>query len=144
MVDRPATRQPTSILLVDDNDDARRATADILEQAGYGVAQAADGAVGLSLIDLKVPDLVITDIFMPDGDGFEMLNEIRNRALSIPVIVISGGGTLAKGRYLSFASHLGATSVLEKPLKPRALLEAVAQALSSKTDLDTTASNVEP
>jgi FixJ family two-component response regulator len=65
---------------------------------------------------------------MPEGDGFELINELRQCAPSVPILVISGGGSIA-GDYLHVASRLGATSVLRKPFKGQQLLGAVHLAL---------------
>jgi CheY-like chemotaxis protein len=119
-----------SILLVDDNDDARVTVMRILEMAGYKVTQAPNARAATVLLKDHVPDLVITDIFMPEGDGFEMLNELRNSDLRIPVIAISGGGVSPQGLdVLGIAGRLGASKVLYKPFTRRQLLDAIGEAL---------------
>src|SRR5690349_48430 len=80
------------ILLVDDNEDARVTVSRILGMAGYQVTEAPNARAAAALLKDNPPDLVITDIFMPEGDGFEMLNELRNNDIHVPVIAISGGG----------------------------------------------------
>ncbi len=119
-----------SILLVDDNDDARITVARILEMSGYGVVQAANAKSASALLKDHTPDLVITDIFMPEGDGFEMLNELRDREPRIPVIAISGGGAQNGLDVLAIAGRLGAKRVLYKPFARRQLLDAIAEALA--------------
>jgi CheY-like chemotaxis protein len=122
-----------SILLVDDNEDARVTVARILDMAGYRVAQAPNARVASALLKEQVPDLVITDIFMPEGDGFEMLNELREREPKIPVIAISGGGVQQGLDVLAIAGRLGAKKVLYKPFARRQLLDAIAEALGQPT-----------
>jgi CheY-like chemotaxis protein len=119
-----------SILLVDDNDDARVTIARILEMAGYGVVQAPNARVASGLLKENVPDLVITDMFMPEGDGLEMLNELRAREPKIPVIAISGGGMQQGLDILAIAGRLGARQVLYKPFARRQLLDAITEALA--------------
>lgn len=119
----------TSILLVDDNEDARITVARILEMSGFSVAQAPNAKVASGLLKDLTPDLVITDIFMPEGDGFEMLTELRDREPKIPVIAISGGGVQQGLDVLAIAGRLGAKKVLYKPFARRQLLEAIAEAL---------------
>src|SRR3954470_3775739 len=119
-----------SILLVDDNDDARITVARILEMAGYGVVQAPNAKVAMGLLKAQLPDLVITDIFMPEGDGFEMLSGLREREPKIPVIAISGGGAREGLDVLSIAERLGAKKVLYKPFARRQLLDAITEALA--------------
>ena len=118
------------ILLVDDNDDARVTVARILEMSGHSVVQAPNARAASALLKEQAPDLVITDIFMPEGDGFEMLNELRDREPKIPVIAMSGGGVQQGLDVLSIAGRLGAKTVLYKPFARRQLLEAIAAALA--------------
>jgi CheY-like chemotaxis protein len=120
------------VLVVDDNDDVRAVVVRNLLRAGYRVVQAASSHAAIAILKDQVPDLVVTDIFMPDGDGFELINELRQRALSVPILVISGGGAIA-GDYLGVASQLGAASVLRKPFKNHQLLDAVHLALRAAT-----------
>lgn len=119
-----------SILLVDDNDDARVTVARILEMAGYSVVQAPNAKVASALLKEQVPALVITDIFMPEGDGFEMLKELRDLEPKIPVIAISGGGVRQGLDVLAIAERLGAKKVLYKPFARRQLLDAITETLA--------------
>jgi len=118
-----------SILLVDDNDDARVTVARILEMAGHTVVQASNAKEANALLKEQSPDLVITDIFMPEGDGFEMLNELRMKNPKLPVIAMSGGGIQEGLDVLSIAGRLGATKVLYKPFARKQLLDAITDAL---------------
>jgi CheY-like chemotaxis protein len=119
-----------NILLVDDNDDARITVARILEMSGHTVVQAPNAKAASALLKEQNPDLVITDIFMPEGDGFEMLNELRVREPKIPVIAMSGGGAQDGMDVLAIAGRLGAKKVLYKPFARRQLLDAIAEALA--------------
>lgn len=119
-----------NILLVDDNDDARVTVARILEMSGHTVVQASNAKEASALLKEQSPDLVITDIFMPEGDGFEMLNELRGREPKVPVIAMSGGGVQDGLDVLAIAGRLGATKVLYKPFARRQLLDAIAEALA--------------
>jgi CheY-like chemotaxis protein len=121
---------PVNILLVDDNDDARVTVARILEMSGHTVTQAPNAKAASALLKEQAPDLVITDIYMPEGDGFEMLNELRGREPKIPVIAMSGGGAQDGMDVLAIAGRLGAKKVLYKPFARRQLLEAIAEALA--------------
>jgi CheY-like chemotaxis protein len=127
-----ATDVAASILLVDDNEDARVTVARILDMAGYRVTQAPNAKVATGMLKQQRPDLVITDIFMPDGDGFEMLNELRGQALGIPVIAMSGGGVQQGMDVLAIAARLGAKKVLYKPFARRQLLDAITEALATQ------------
>jgi CheY-like chemotaxis protein len=125
-----ANAQTASILLVDDNEEARTTVARILDMAGYRVTQAPNAKAATELLKDHAHDLVITDIFMPEGDGFEMLNELRNQELGIPVIAISGGGVQQGLDVLAIAGRLGARKVLYKPFQRRQLLDAITEALT--------------
>jgi len=121
------------ILLVDDNEDARVTVSRILGMAGYQVTEAPNARAAAALLKSNPPDLVITDIFMPEGDGFEILNELRNLDIRVPVIAISGGGATQGMDVLGIAERLGAKKVLQKPFARRQLLAAIAEALAGST-----------
>lgn len=78
------------ILLVDDEPGVRFVLSAVLEQSGYAVDQAEDGFSALRKIQQSKPDLVITDLRMPNMNGFELLFEIRTRFPEIPCVAISG------------------------------------------------------
>jgi len=104
------------VLVVDDNELNRVVAAAFLEKAGVGlVAQAADGAEALAMLDEVAPDLVVLDLMMPGMDGHEMLRHLRanGRHHDVPVLVVSALGGGAE-RTRAFA--LGATDYIEKPI----------------------------
>ncbi len=78
------------ILFVDDEERLREVAKAILESQGYEVLCAKDGFDGLSALKDSLPDLVISDLQMPNMDGFEFLSVVRQRFPHLPVIVISG------------------------------------------------------
>lgn len=78
------------ILLVDDEPSIRFILSAILEQAGYTVTVAEDGFAALRKIQQTMPDLVITDLRMPNMNGFELLSVIRTRFPELPTVAISG------------------------------------------------------
>jgi len=78
------------ILLVDDEDALREAGKKLLEAHGYEVLGADDGFEGLAALKQSLPDLIISDLQMPNMNGFEFLSVVRRRFPTIPVIVISG------------------------------------------------------
>jgi CheY-like chemotaxis protein len=78
------------VLVVDDNADIRRCSADLLSQAGYEVRTAIDGFEALALMRKALPDVIITDLNMPNMSGFELLSIVRRRFPQIPVIVVTG------------------------------------------------------
>jgi DNA-binding response OmpR family regulator len=117
------------LLLIDDNDHIRRLGRAALEGAGFDVDEAADGAAGLRLHRAARYDLVVCDLFMPDRDGLETLQELRGSGDPVPVVAISGGTALGPWDWLGVATRFGSTSTLRKPFKPRDLVDAVQAAL---------------
>ena len=120
----------TSILLVEDDENVRDAVSIILERAGYAVTLAENGLVAAGLIEEWAPDLVITDIFMPDGDGIETLNLVRRRWPGTPVIAISGGSPMLRLDYLRVADDLGAAATVQKPFITEDFLATVRRVLT--------------
>lgn len=119
------------VLLVDDHDRVRELLRCVLEEGGYDVIEARNGAEALTVCRLEKPDLEVTDLLMPDKDGLEMIAELRQVASRLPVIAITGGGHVGAELYLVVAETLGAALVLEKPFTGPVLLRAVASLLTS-------------
>jgi two-component system chemotaxis response regulator CheY len=113
------------ILVIDDDEVLREAMSRKLTSQGHVVVQAEDGAEGIARIAEHVPDLVITDVFMPGRDGIETLLEIRKAFRSLKVIVMSGGDSSGLINLLDDAELLGAAFTLPKPFTPEELLAAV-------------------
>jgi CheY-like chemotaxis protein len=78
------------VLFVDDEPAVRTTGAAVLEAAGYEVLTAPDGLEGLHTLDEALPDLIISDLRMPNMSGFEFLAVVRNRFPQIPTIALSG------------------------------------------------------
>ncbi|OIN98321.1 MAG: hypothetical protein AUJ49_13510 [Desulfovibrionaceae bacterium CG1_02_65_16] len=121
------------ILVVDDDGDVRELICRMLEQGGYRAVPANGGRQALNEIAKLDLDLVITDVVMPDVDGFEVLLKLRNLAPGTGALVVSGGGRVGPDIYLETARRLGAQAVLRKPFTRAEMLEAVRQALSRRT-----------
>ncbi len=119
----------STILLIDDDPRMLAMIQRILQSENYQVATAASGALGLELFRQLKPNLVITDILMPDKDGIETLREIRNLDPHARIIAISGGGRAKYRNFLEIAQEFGATEVLEKPFRREQLLTAVFRVL---------------
>lgn len=120
------------ILVVDDDSDVRELVCRMLEQDGYEAVPAEDGSQALERFGLLSPDLVITDVVMPDVDGFEVLLKLRHLAPKAMTMVMSGGGRVAPDIYLETARRLGARAVLRKPFTKAEMLEAVHRILGPR------------
>lgn len=101
------------ILVVDDEEGIREALSEILGDEGYQVITASTGEEALNILRKEPPDLVLLDIWLPGMDGIETLREIKNLRSDVPVIMISGHGTI---EIAVKATKMGASDFLEKPL----------------------------
>jgi CheY-like chemotaxis protein len=119
------------ILVIDDDDVWRGIVARTLEAAGYEVLLAADGKAGLAICEQRRPDLVITDVFMPEGDGLEVLGALKTAEHRPKVLAMSGSNAGGRVDFLNVASRLGADRALRKPFEPAALRQAVQDLLAA-------------
>lgn len=117
--------EPRTILLVDDAGDVRAAVRRILEGEGYRVLEAADGRQCLRILYDERPDLVMLDVNMPEMDGWQTLDRVRELT-SVPVLMLSARGEQeAKVRGL----RAGADDYVVKPPAPEELTARVAALL---------------
>ncbi len=118
------------ILIVDDEAAIRLTMADILEDEGYAVRQAADSREALGAIQGQPPDLVLLDIWLEGSelDGIEVLDEVKRFDPELPVIMISGHGTIETA---VSAIRKGAYDFLEKPFKADQLIVGAERALEA-------------
>jgi CheY-like chemotaxis protein len=120
-----------SVVLVDDDPLLRRLIGRILSGAGHSVHEAVDGAEALRLLCAEPAELLVTDIYMPELDGLELIAACRELYPALPVIALSGGGELGELAPLRAADRLGALVVVAKPFRADELLTAVRQCLSA-------------
>ncbi len=115
---------PVSILVVDDNEAFANLLAEGLRERGHTVTCAANGQAAATLVQAQPYDAIITDIIMPTGDGFELIDEIKRTQPTARVVAMSGGGKLySAGACLQAAEQSGVDAVLQKPFGPQALAE---------------------
>ena len=119
------------VLVADDDAGVRRVLERALVRGGHEVTCAGGGAEALRSIEADTPDLVVTDINMPDVDGIELLIRVARRG-DVKVIAISGGGAVPADELLEDARLLGAVDILAKPFELDVLLERVASALAGE------------
>jgi CheY-like chemotaxis protein len=118
-----------TILVVDDERQVRTLLRRILETSGYTVIEASNGMEAINLYKAQKPDLVITDMVMPEKEGVESIIELKRFDRDIKIIAISGGGRMGPEEYLHLANKLGARFTFEKPFEVADLLHAVDQML---------------
>lgn len=119
----------TKILVIDDDVIVRETIIQILEDRGYQVVSAEDGKRGIASFRSEKPDLVITDIIMPEKEGIQTITEIRRERPDAKVIAISGGGRIGNTDFLKIAQKLGASDVIAKPFDPDDFLTRVSRCL---------------
>jgi putative two-component system response regulator len=118
------------ILVIDDEDVIRMLVVEILEAAGYEVTSAESAELALALLDESDFDLVVSDVIMPGLSGLELLEAVRARRASLPVVLVTGAGTYDT---LSQALTRGAAGLVTKPFAHSDLQSAVADALERAT-----------
>jgi DNA-binding response OmpR family regulator len=120
------------ILVIDDDAEIRNLVAKFLVLDGHEVDTAENGLVGLKMIESNQYDLLITDIVMPEQDGFGVLMELRRISAKVPIIVMTGGtAKLNADNLMLTASLMKADKVLQKPLNFEKLQATVRELLES-------------
>ena len=116
----------TSILVIDDDEALCRAVAETLTKAGYETRMFHDGQEALRRFEDDPTDIVLTDVFMPNLDGLEVIAMLRRISPSTCIVAMSGYDSADDIDYLKVAKAFGATSTLKKPFRSAELLKAVA------------------
>jgi CheY-like chemotaxis protein len=117
-----------TVLLIEDEPEMRQVLARALGRR-YRVVEAESGDEGLEALRRHRPDLVVTDIIMPDRDGIETIREIQEAAPGTKIIAISGGGFSTSQLFPETARAFGADAVLTKPFPLERLMAEVASLL---------------
>jgi CheY-like chemotaxis protein len=116
------------ILVIDDDSSVRQFFRQVLEGAGYGVAEASSAKEGLSHLKGHPVDVIITDILMPDMDGLELTWRLHQQYPNVKVVAVSGGQRDID--YCSVARFFGAQETLLKPVPSHRLLDVVNRLVS--------------
>ncbi|MDQ3245932.1 MAG: sigma-54 dependent transcriptional regulator [Pseudomonadota bacterium] len=119
------------VLVVDDEADIRELVSGVLEDEGYAVRTAGDSSAALEAIEERRPSMVLLDVWLHGSrlDGLELLQEIKRRDPSIPVLMISGHGNLETA---VAAVREGAVDFIEKPFEAERLLYLVGRATDTE------------
>ncbi|MES1199514.1 MAG: response regulator [Pseudomonadota bacterium] len=113
-----------TILTIDDSRVMRQMLHKVLTEAGFNVVQAEDGVEGLNALHAADPQVIITDINMPNLDGYGVIEGVRGdtRYRATPILVLSTESSVEKK---SRAREAGATGWIVKPFKAEALIDAI-------------------
>lgn len=118
--------QKITILVVDDDQDILKLISMRLNAAGYDTVAASDGEQALTMISLKRPDLIVSDLRMPTMDGMALLDAVHRLHPTLPMIILTAHGSIPDAVH---ATQHGAYSFLTKPFDSQELLQLVASAL---------------
>lgn len=126
----PKKQAATRILLIDDEPGFRKLFIKKLAGTEYEIIEAGDGKEGLSLYHKNRPDLVVTDLVMPEKEGIETIIELKKAFPDVKIIAISGGGRNLPDVYLNMAKTLGARQIFTKPVKWSELIKTLNRLLN--------------
>jgi twitching motility two-component system response regulator PilH len=115
-----------TVLVIEDSSFQRKVLSGLLTSEGYDVILAENGKEGIERADQEKPDAIITDLLMPEYDGYWVLEQLRIRKLALPVIVITSD---IQNTTESLCRKLGAIAVLHKPVKKEQVISAVRNAV---------------
>jgi len=119
------------ILIIDDESHILLMLKKMLGRAGYEIELAGNGKEGLDIFKRSQPDLVITDIIMPEKEGLETIREMRKTKKDLKIIAMSGGGKVSADSYLDIARIFGANKIIAKPFTKVEMVSAVIELLGS-------------
>ncbi|MFO1009193.1 MAG: sigma-54 dependent transcriptional regulator [Planctomycetota bacterium] len=118
-------KKKPNVLIVDDETFVRESLAEVLKSEGFGVFAAAGVDEGVRVLGAESVHVVISDLRMPKKDGLVLLREAKRAGIPIPIVMITGVGTLAEA---VTAMKEGAYDFLQKPVDPRVLVKSVERA----------------
>ncbi len=104
------------ILLIDDDELVRYSLVRGLEQFDYQIVELENGLKALKAIESEQPDIMITDLIMPEQEGIATIRQVHKSYPNLSIIAISGGGRNIGAEHLDIAQALGASATLSKPL----------------------------
>jgi len=127
------------VLVIDDDELVREVVQTVLLSDGHEVVLALNGQDGIQQYKSQRIDLVVCDVFMPNGDGIETLRELRRMNASLPILMMTGGATMVQAEprrspdvdFLRMTMLLGATKTIAKPFNVDELLSLVHRCLVS-------------
>ncbi|MGV3754593.1 MAG: response regulator [Verrucomicrobiota bacterium] len=122
-----------NVVLVEDVEALRQNLTILLTRNGHVVRAAANGHEALRLVAEKTPDLLVTDLFMPEKDGIEIIQEIRRLHPQLRIIAMSGGIRGDQDVFLTMAQRLGVNATISKPFSIQDFQATVDKVLGSSS-----------
>ena len=120
------------VLVVEDLELARELLVNLLKDARYQVIEAADGAVALRLARAESPDLIISDVLMPEMDGYELVRQLRRDPATARIGIIFYSAVFNEQEACDLARDCGVTRIIKKPTEPKRILDIMAEVLKAK------------
>jgi CheY-like chemotaxis protein len=116
-------------LIIEDNLEIRENTSELLELAGYNVVTANNGAEGIKAASIKFPDVILCDIMMPQTNGYEVLQVLKDNPVTaqIPFIYVTAS---AEKKEVNLAMEMGADGYVRKPFDVRELMDAIEKVMN--------------
>ncbi|GAB2981440.1 hypothetical protein GCM10027049_16840 [Mucilaginibacter puniceus] len=113
-----------TILLIEDNNDIRENTCELLELEGYRVILALNGKSGLILAQEHLPDVIVCDIMMPEANGYEVFKSLQDDVATsaIPFIFLTAS---VESKAIAAGLQMGASGYIRKPFEPEELFQAL-------------------
>lgn len=112
------------VLIVDDDRAVRESLAEVIQAFGFRTRTAGNGFEGLQAVESEAPSAIITDLHMPEMDGFALLAALHSTRAGIPVIAISGGASKDYD-FLDAAKQMGAVATFHKPLPVLEMIDVI-------------------
>jgi CheY-like chemotaxis protein len=120
-----------TVLLVEDDESILDLMSRALQEAGFTVVTAAHGAIALKALEEHAVDVVVTDILMPEMDGFELMRRLRSEKPHLPIVAMSGINDVSNFHRLAY--RFGAKIALSKPVSRVNLVDLVRRVLASSS-----------
>ena len=121
------------ILLIEDDDSLRAILRVSLEKMGHAVTEATNGREAMGIFKKTAPNLVLTDLIMPEIEGLETIRAMRRAQPELKIIAMSGGGRSDSRDNLNMAKNFGATAVFAKPFSFKELHKVIDELLADAT-----------
>ena len=118
-----------NVLIADDNEDGRIIMSLLLKEKGHNVVAAPNGKVALDMVKESKPDMIVTDILMPEMDGFELCRQIRASPEYNHVIIVIYTGSYKSPADIELGCAIGANEYIIKPQEPRVFTQLIEKAI---------------